>query len=74
MSKIAITSRSLSDQTGVEYALCSNFIKFLVAMKLAKKIGIEKKEKGKGSDVYEIPANVVVDLTKIVPFDTANMV
>ena len=61
-----VTSNDMAELWGVEYLLANSFLKMLVKCGIAKKGGTRKIKpgKGKGANLYLIPENISLDLTK----------
>jgi len=58
------TTKQLAEQLGVEYAVAQGLIRFLGQKGYAKIVGVRPnpRGKGKGSDIWEIPAQVTLNL------------
>ena len=58
------TTKQFAAKHGVEYAQAAGVIKFLVKLGVASKVRTEPNPagRGKGSDVFEIPATATITL------------
>jgi len=59
-----VTIKELSERLGIEYQAAQGLVKFLVLMGEAKIIKVRPNPngKGKGSNVYELPESVTINL------------
>jgi hypothetical protein len=67
MTLIRTTIKALAENQEVEYADAQGLVKFLAAKRIAKEVGIAKSAgKGKGSTIWELPANLTLNLATAV--------